>query len=217
MKKAFKLASLASFGIAKCLYFSQIAQFSQKFQVLAGNVRWWHVQSAVHVTTRLIWPAELTRSTTFVSKISGLTRVRHDSIGVKTSNASRILCGSLLILSFFLKICQIVICPATGKYNHVQIFLCSRMKKAFKLASRASFKFAKCLYLFQFAQFSQKFQFFSCTCHGSSSFLNSLPAYRDSRITGQSQWVSVLQQLQKRTDNFEIMKKYPVLNASNIR
>ena len=74
--------------------------------------------SGIYVTTRLIWP-ELTRSTTFVSKIRGLKRIRHDSLGVKTSNASPVFCGSLLILSFFVKICQMVICPVTGTYNHV--------------------------------------------------------------------------------------------------
>ena len=65
MKKAFKLASRALFGVAKCLYLFQIDQFSQKFQFCAGIFRWLHVQSAVHVTTRLILP-ELTRSTIFV-------------------------------------------------------------------------------------------------------------------------------------------------------
>ena len=81
MKKAFKLASRASFGMAKCLYLFQIDQFSQKFQFFAGIFRWRHVQSSVHVTTRLIWP-ELTCSTTFVLKIRSLNRIRHDSIGV---------------------------------------------------------------------------------------------------------------------------------------
>ena len=70
------------------------------------------------------WP-ELTRSTIFVSKISWLNRIRHDRLGVETSNASPIFCGpmraqfSLLILLSFLKICQMVICPVTGTYNHV--------------------------------------------------------------------------------------------------
>ena len=41
---------------------------------------WWHVQLAVHVTTRLIWP-ELARSTTFVSNIRWAIRVRHGSLG----------------------------------------------------------------------------------------------------------------------------------------
>ena len=40
MKKAFKLASRASFGMAKCLYLFEIAQFSQNIQFLAGIVRW---------------------------------------------------------------------------------------------------------------------------------------------------------------------------------
>ena len=67
---------------------------------------------------RLIWP-ELTPSTTFVSKIRRLNRISHDSLGVKRSNASAIFYGSLLILLFFFKICQMVICPVTGTYNHV--------------------------------------------------------------------------------------------------
>ena len=75
-------------------------------------------QRYMSCTTRLIWP-ELTRLTTFVSKLRGLNRIRHDSLGVKTSNASPIFCGSLPILLFFLKICQMVICSVTGTYNHV--------------------------------------------------------------------------------------------------
>ena len=58
------------------------------------------VQSAVHVTTRLIWP-ELTRSTTFVSKIRWLNRIRHDSVAVKTSNASRIFYMGRFIFIYF--------------------------------------------------------------------------------------------------------------------
>ena len=37
-------------------------------------------------------------------------------------------CGSLLILLFFLKIRQMVICPVTLTYSDVLIFVCSRMK-----------------------------------------------------------------------------------------
>ena len=74
--------------------------------------------AAVHVTTRLTW-SELTRLTTLVSKIMLLNRVRHGRLGVKTSNASPIPCGSLLILLFFPKICQMVICPVRGTCNHV--------------------------------------------------------------------------------------------------
>ena len=39
-EKTFKLASRASFEIAKCLYLFQIPQFSQKFQFFAGIFRW---------------------------------------------------------------------------------------------------------------------------------------------------------------------------------
>ena len=100
-------------------------------------------RAAVHVTTRLTW-SELTRLTTFVSKITLLNRVRHGSLGVKTSNASPISCGSLLILLFFPKICQMVICPVRDTYNHTTyryFFASSRMKKAFKFGSRASYSY----------------------------------------------------------------------------
>ena len=62
---------------------------------------------------------KLTRSTTFVSNTGWMNRVRHGSLGVKTSNVNPIFCGSILILSFFFKICHMVICPVTGTYNHV--------------------------------------------------------------------------------------------------
>ena len=86
----------------------------------------------------------------FVSNIGWMNRVRHGSSGVQTSTARTMSCGSLLILLFFLM--SDVICPVGGTYNHVHIFLCSRMKKAFKLASRASFGIAKWFYLFQIDQ-----------------------------------------------------------------
>ena len=35
----------------------------------------------------------------------------------------------------FFKICQMVICPVRGTYNHVQIFFAQQRKKAFKLVS----------------------------------------------------------------------------------
>ena len=70
-------------------------------------------------------------------------------LGVLTSNASIISYGSLVILWFFLKISQMVICPVRGTYNRVTIFLCLRTKKAFKLPSRATFGIAKFPYLFR--------------------------------------------------------------------
>ena len=76
------------------------------------------MQRYMHVTTRLTW-SELTRLTTLVSKIMLPNGVRHGSLGVKTSNASPISCGSLLMLLFFPKICQMVICPVRGTCNHV--------------------------------------------------------------------------------------------------
>ena len=44
--------------MARSLYLFQIAHFSQKFQFLAGIVRWWHVQSCsgtCHHETNLVW------------------------------------------------------------------------------------------------------------------------------------------------------------------
>ena len=58
-KTTFTLANVPTFSIAKspiCLNFHISLK---KYTFL---VRWWHVQSAVHVTTGLIWSAELTRS-----------------------------------------------------------------------------------------------------------------------------------------------------------
>ena len=95
--------------------------FSLLFHWLRCKVTsWWHVQSVVHVTTRLIWP-DLTRSTTFVSNIRWMNRVRHGSLGVWTSTARAISCGSLLILSFLLKIDVrwLYVPPEGQNYNHV--------------------------------------------------------------------------------------------------
>ena len=93
---------------------------------LAGILRWWHVQSAVHVTTRLISP-ESTRSTTFVSKTKWLNRVGHVSLWVKTSNACK---PNILWFAphtfIFNKICQMVIYPVTGTYNHVTYFFAQK-------------------------------------------------------------------------------------------
>ena len=49
--------------------------------------------------------------------------------------------------------------PSEGHVTTRVDISCSRMKKAFKLGSRASFLTARSLYLFQIAHFSQKFQF----------------------------------------------------------
>ena len=133
MKKAFKPASLTLFGMAKCFYLFKIDQFSQKFKFFAGIFRWWHVQLAVHVTTRLIRP-ELTGWTAFVWKIKWPNRIKQDSLGVKTLNANPLFCGSLLILLFFLKICQMVICPVTGTYiTTYRYFFAQEWKKPLNL------------------------------------------------------------------------------------
>ena len=63
-KTAFELANIATLAIAKSL-------ISFKFHILLKKytfvLKWWHVQSAVHVTTRLIWSAELATSTKILS------------------------------------------------------------------------------------------------------------------------------------------------------
>ena len=100
----------------------------------------------------------------FLLKIKPATKqLRHCSLGVKSLNASTISRGSLLKLLFFLKICQMLICPVRGTYNHVWIFLCSRKKKAFKLANGTTFSITKSLYMFHF--FSQMV---ICTISGTS-------------------------------------------------
>ena len=45
----------------------------------------------------------------------------------------------------FLKICQMIICPVRGTYNHVGKSFAQQGIKAFKLASRAIFAIAKSL------------------------------------------------------------------------
>ena len=83
--------------------------------------------------------------------ISGtwLNRVRHDSLWVKTSNASPMFCGSLLILLFLVKYVTWLYVPSQRHITTYRyFFVSSRMKKAFKLGIRASFGMAKCLYLF---------------------------------------------------------------------
>ena len=96
--------------------------------------------AAVHVTTRLTW-SELTRLTTLVSKIMLLNRVKHGSLGVKTSNASPISCGSRSSHFYFsLKYVRWLYVPSEVHVTtYSYFFASSRMKKAFKLARRASY------------------------------------------------------------------------------
>ena len=85
----------------------------------AKLVSWWHVYTAdctcyhrkISATNRKFWENWATWN-----------KYKHLAIsndGVKRSNASPIFCGSLLILLFFLKIRQMVICPVTGTHNQV--------------------------------------------------------------------------------------------------
>ena len=56
-KTTFKLASQATFLLLSPLYLFQSCQFSQKFYFFSGIIlRWWQVQSLVHVTNSLICP-----------------------------------------------------------------------------------------------------------------------------------------------------------------
>ena len=65
-----------------------------------------------------------------------------------------------------------VVCPVTGTYNHVWIFFCSRTRKVFKLASRASFGIAKWIICFKLLSslrklsFSRNCQMVTCTISG---------------------------------------------------
>ena len=117
------------------------------------------VQSAVHVTKRLIW-LELTHSTIFFRQ----RRLWHRSLEVTTWYANWVFSGSLPILRFFRKLVAWLYVPSEWTYNLVSIFLCSRTKKTFKLPSRATFAIAKFLYLFTIPQLTLKFQYLSRIC-----------------------------------------------------
>ena len=69
-KTAFKPANLATFTIAKSLICLKFYISLKKYTFL---VRWGYVQSAVHITTRLIFFAELTRSTKIPSNKKTIT------------------------------------------------------------------------------------------------------------------------------------------------
>ena len=51
--------------------------------------------------------------------------------------------GSLLKLSFFSKICRMVICKGRVTYNHAVVFFAQDEKTAFKPGNRATFAMAK--------------------------------------------------------------------------
>ena len=65
----------------------------------------------------------------------------------------------------FSKIGWMVICPVRVTYNHVSIFLCSRMKKSFELPKLVTFAIPKFPHFFRIAQLTRKFQFLSKICH----------------------------------------------------
>ena len=110
-KIAFKLKNLATIAISKFLISFKFHISLKKYTFLVG---WLHVQSAVHVTTTLIYSAEWTISTKIFSN------KKNHIFSLETVGA--ICFGSLLELSFFSKICRMVICPVRVTYNHVVIF-----------------------------------------------------------------------------------------------
>ena len=64
--------------------------------------------------------------------IADVARLGHDSIGVKTSNASRIFCGSLLILLFSLKYVRWLYVPSQGHITTYRYFFAQEWKKPLK-------------------------------------------------------------------------------------
>ena len=69
-KTEFKLANRATFGIAKSLI---CLKFNISFKKYTFLLKWRHVQSAVQIITRLIWSAELTRSTKLLPNKKAIT------------------------------------------------------------------------------------------------------------------------------------------------
>ena len=118
-KTAFKLANRATFAIAKSLIYFEFYISLKKFTFL---VRWWHVQSAVHVTTRLVWSAELTHPTKILANKKQQHQLGNSSLAGKSPITSSLCFGSLLKLSFFSKICRMVTCPIRVTYNHAVVF-----------------------------------------------------------------------------------------------
>ena len=101
--------------VSNCSLLSEISIFSR-------IVRWWHVQSCTGTCQHE------TNLVTLVSKIMLLNRVRHGSLGVKTSNASPISCGSLLI---YLKYVRWLYVPSEVHVTAYRYFFASsRMKKS---------------------------------------------------------------------------------------
>ena len=75
---------------------------------------------------------------------------------VKTSNAIRGAQAPFEELSFFSKICRMVISPVRVTYNHAVVFFAQDRKTVFKLANRATFDIAKSLICFKFHTFRFK-------------------------------------------------------------
>ena len=69
--------------------------------------------------------------------------------------------GSLLNLSFFSKICRMVIGPVRETYNHVVAFFAQERKQRLSLANPATFAIAKCLISFKFRISLKKYAIFN--------------------------------------------------------
>ena len=74
----------------------------------------------------------------------------NSSRGEKSPNTCFICFGSLLNLSFFSKICRMVIGPVRETYNHVVAFFAQERKQRLSLANPATFAIAKCPISFKF-------------------------------------------------------------------
>ena len=72
------------------------------------------------------------------SNIKWINQLAHNSLMVKSWNTSTLCFCSLPILSFFLKIYQMVICPVRRTYNHVQIFFASEWKNRVKTSKSSN-------------------------------------------------------------------------------
>ena len=86
--------------VSNCSVLSEISIFSRNCQMVTCAII-----CTCHHETDSAWVNSFNK---FLSNIGWMNRVRHDSLGVKTSNASAKFYGSLLILLFFLKICRMV-------------------------------------------------------------------------------------------------------------
>ena len=72
------------------------------------------------------------------SNIKWINQLAHNSLMVKSWNTSTLCFCSLPVLSFFLQIYQMVICPVRRTYNHVQIFFASEWKNRVKTSKSSN-------------------------------------------------------------------------------